>query len=495
VRQENFDQQIRVLEKHRAGDNEFLAQRSFDGDRIFNRIFSSDIDQDSHDELIVDGFIGILKPTDLKTEREGDFSGASIAMIADVDGDPGQSPEIVLTHRDSLYVVDSSMNVRLAAHAETGDEFYAAAHFTGPTGNHYLAVVLQTGAPTRHNAVTIYELKPGSKSVSGETFSGGGRLSWLYIPAVLIVGAAAGLLVGLRRKGSPMRPKTAEYDNLLTSLVNFDHGQMAGRNLNRLEFLLANLPNSPEKLDEIKPNIKAAVEAYQSLTSDQLDHIARHVQRLKPLQHLTVKFNQSKKKLDEIVCRLALGNLSATDSDRLRSAVPEAIRKIKEDIAQVRKSVLAQYSADLLRVIPTVLAGTVTLLRENGVGFRNITVHGAPMRLVFFDEAELMAIFEELLSNACDALADSERKELALLIDFGVEQVVIRLSDSGRGLKGAGPETLFQRGFSTKPGGGGYGLYHAHQQVERFGGRLRLYNNPDGSGATAELILKTVNRE
>jgi len=292
-----------------------------------------------------------------------------------------------------------------------------------------------------------------------------------------------------------MRPKTAEYDNLLTSLVNFDHGQMAGRNLNRLEFLLANLPNSPEKLDEIKPNIKAAVEAYQSLTSDQLDHIARHVQRLKPLQHLTVKFNQSKKKLDEIVCRLALGNLSATDSDRLRSAVPEAIRKIKEDIAQVRKSVLAQYSADLLRVIPTVLAGTVTLLRENGVGFRNITVHGAPMSLVFFDEAELMAIFEELLSNACDALADSERKELALLIDFGVEQVVIRLSDSGRGLKGAGPETLFQRGFSTKPGGGGYGLYHAHQQVERFGGRLRLYNNPDGSGATAELILKTVNRE
>jgi sensor histidine kinase regulating citrate/malate metabolism len=106
-----------------------------------------------------------------------------------------------------------------------------------------------------------------------------------------------------------------------------------------------------------------------------------------------------------------------------------------------------------------------------------------------------MAVLEELLTNACDAMADAKRKELSLNIEFGADEAIITLSDTGHGLPDADQETLFRRGFSTKPQGGGYGLYQFRQEVERFGGRLRLYNNSDGPGATAELILKTVNRE
>lgn len=500
VRQEDFDQQIHVLEKHRAIDNKFLGQRSFDGDRIFNRIFSSDIDQDSHDELIVDGFIGILRPTDLKTEREGDFSGASIAMIADVDGDPGHTPEIILTHRDSLYVVDSSMNVLLEAHAETGDEFYAAAHFTGPAGNNYLAVVMQTGAPTRHNAVTIYEIKPALPGAAPEGPTGG-RPSWYYIAVVSIVGLVVGFAAGLAAtriahlKKSPRNPKTVQYEHLLTALANFDHGRMGGKNLDRLQFLFANLPGSQEKLDEIRPNIQAAVDAYHAFTSDQLGSMALYARRIKPIQPLLQQFNRSREKLDEMLGRLEVGKIGAADPNGLRSSLPETIGKIKEAVSQAKGFVQAQFSVDLLRAIPAFLLAMVTSLRERGVGFRSITTRGGVMRRVFVSDTLLMAVLEELLTNACDAMADAKRKELSLNIEFGADEAIITLSDTGHGLPDADQETLFRRGFSTKPQGGGYGLYQFRQEVERFGGRLRLYNNSDGPGATAELILKTVNRE
>ena len=188
-------------------------------------------------------------------------------------------------------------------------------------------------------------------------------------------------------------------------------------------------------------------------------------------------------------------DLKADDDDPVKSAVAESIGCIQSAIQRVRKIVQSYFSADLLQVIPGVMIAIVSDLRRNGVGFRSIETRGGALRLVFFAEAELAAIFEELLSNACEAMADSNRKELAMTIDFGIDEAVICLSDTGTGLLGADPEKPFRRDYSTKHEKGGYGLYHARQQVERFGGRIKMLDNKDGPGVTVELTLKTVDHE
>jgi signal transduction histidine kinase len=310
-------------------------------------------------------------------------------------------------------------------------------------------------------------------------------------------GFAAGILLGVTvkraRRQFQHKPHTAQYENLLTSLADFDHGRMAGKNLDRLLFLFSNLPDSPDKLEKIRPNILAAVEAYHAFTSSQLDHLAEYGRQLRPIQPLIDQLVLHKTQLGELLHQNRVAELNLNDASRAQAGISGAITKVKVDIRQIRKAVQSYFSADLLRVIPSVLIASVAQLRQQRVGFRSITTHGGPLRQAFFSEAELASIFEELLTNACDAMEDSDKKELAMSIDFGADEVIIRLSDTGQGLGGVDPEQMFHRGFSTKGKRGGFGLFHARQQVERFGGRIRLYDNENGPGTTVEMVLKAVN--
>ena len=47
--------------------------------------------------------------------------------------------------------------------------------------------------------------------------------------------------------------------DMFGALATFNHGQAGGKNLNRLSFLFANLPDNEIKLEEIKPNLKTIV--------------------------------------------------------------------------------------------------------------------------------------------------------------------------------------------------------------------------------------------
>ena len=177
----------------------------------------------------------------------------------------------------------------------------------------------------------------------------------------------------------------------------------------------------------------------------------------------------------------------------LRKAIPDIITNVQSDIGRVREYLQTHFSANLLRSVTGVLAAAAGQFLEQGVGFTKITVRGKTSQSIFFDESELAAVFEELLSNACDAMSESEKKELTLDVTYENSEVVIRLSDTGHGLQAEDPDQIFNRDYSTRGPDRGYGLFQARQQVEHFGGTIRYYNNENSPGATVELVLRTVN--
>ncbi len=491
----DFDRQVRVLEKHRASDNEFLKQRSFDGDEVYHQMYVAQLMADSAADLIIDNFVGLLRTADLSVVRIGDFSKASVMLIADIDGYKDGRSEIILSSADSLYIADPELHIIGSLQADPGYRFSEAAHFMRPNGVHCLAMLQTSSSSEKSGIVRFYEVGKAPAGKAGAP----AKPVWPYAIMYGLGGFAAGILVGVTiRYARPhfrREPRTAQYENLLTSLADFDHGRMAGKNLDRLLFLFSNLPDSSDKLEKIRPNIHAAVDAYQAFTSSQLDNLADYGRRLKPIQSMVEQLQHHKTELGELLRRYPVADLTLDESANIQSGISAAIAKLKTDIRQIRKAVQNYFTADLLRIIPGVLIATVAQLRQQRVGFRSITTHGGLLRLAFFSEAELASIFEELLSNACDAMDDSEIKELSMSIEFGSDEVTISLSDTGRGLGGVDPEQLFKREFSTKGKRGGFGLYHARQQVGRFGGRIRLYDNEGGPGTTVELVLKAVNNE
>ena len=65
----------------------------------------------------------------------------------------------------------------------------------------------------------------------------------------------------------------------------------------------------------------------------------------------------------------------------------------------------------------------------------------------------------------------------------------VLIQDNGRGIAKEDLEKLIEKGFSKgKENGTGLGLFHAHQQIQKWGGDLEIQSTP-GEGTTVTLVL------
>ncbi len=96
---------------------------------------------------------------------------------------------------------------------------------------------------------------------------------------------------------------------------------------------------------------------------------------------------------------------------------------------------------------------------------------------------ELLTI---LLRNAVEAMRGSGRCTVELAREG--DRCRIAIGDEGEGLPPDVEEKLFSPGFTTKPGGSGFGLFLARRIVEDQGGTLKLVPGAE-RGAVAELEL------
>lgn len=85
-------------------------------------------------------------------------------------------------------------------------------------------------------------------------------------------------------------------------------------------------------------------------------------------------------------------------------------------------------------------------------------------------------VIMNLLNNAYDALAEVENKKVVLSTELTPENLEIRVSDSGHGIRPQNAEKILQPFFTTKPLGKGTGLGLSISKgiVESHGGKLYL---------------------
>ncbi|WP_235990909.1 ATP-binding protein [Streptomyces ureilyticus] len=104
---------------------------------------------------------------------------------------------------------------------------------------------------------------------------------------------------------------------------------------------------------------------------------------------------------------------------------------------------------------------------------------------------DLVTILGNLIDNAVDAAQGSRRARATVTAYTDGAELVLRVSDTGPGVDSAHAELVFQRGFSTKPGGAngrGLGLALVRQAVARHEGTLSV-RKADAGGAEFEVRL------
>jgi len=100
------------------------------------------------------------------------------------------------------------------------------------------------------------------------------------------------------------------------------------------------------------------------------------------------------------------------------------------------------------------------------------------------DPAEIQQIFTNLLLNAIDEMP--EGGELAIELDHDDRDIIIQVSDSGKGIPEENLPNIFDPFFSTKSRGTGMGLPVVLRIIKNYGGRIEVIAS--GKSGTTFLV-------
>jgi PAS domain S-box-containing protein len=171
-------------------------------------------------------------------------------------------------------------------------------------------------------------------------------------------------------------------------------------------------------------------------------------------------------------------------SETMSEAVEQALRA--GQIIRRLRDFLTRGKAEkcIENVVPMIEdAGALALTGTRALGVKVHYRFDPHASRVFVDRTQIQQVLINLMRNAVEAMAASDRRELEVktcLLDD--ESIEIAVADSGPGLSPEVADHLFEPFVSTKRNGMGLGLSICRSIVEAHGGRL--YVNPGSDGGT-----------
>jgi C4-dicarboxylate-specific signal transduction histidine kinase len=186
--------------------------------------------------------------------------------------------------------------------------------------------------------------------------------------------------------------------------------------------------------------------------------------------------------------------LGRVDPERIRSDLGKAVeqvRKATEIITHLRtfgRPAPVEFErVDIDEVITRSLSLVHEQLRMRAI---DVSVQRAGDLHVLGNAIQLEQVFINLLTNARDALADADRREVAITAAEDGEMVGISVVDTGPGIPPEVAQRIFDPFFTTKEvgGGTGLGLSITYSIVKEHGGQIWVEGRP-GEGAVFRIEL------
>lgn len=171
------------------------------------------------------------------------------------------------------------------------------------------------------------------------------------------------------------------------------------------------------------------------------------------------------------------------------------IREFEKDTQRLEKiterfSKIGSVPELLLTDVAETIRSTVSYLKTRSstkvkfiVDFDETAVYEAPLNAALFSW-----VIENLCKNAIDAMNNSGVIQISMM-EKG-NQLMIDVSDNGKGIAKAYHKTVFQPGFTTKKRGWGLGLSLARRIVENYHkGKIFIKQSEVNKGTTFRIVL------
>jgi len=110
------------------------------------------------------------------------------------------------------------------------------------------------------------------------------------------------------------------------------------------------------------------------------------------------------------------------------------------------------------------------------------------------NKLELINTLINLFKNSVEAMVATNKKRGVLSVSTVSEndQAYIRIKDTGIGMDQQTKDNLFNRYYSTKGSGRGYGMNNVRTSIESHGGTISVKESTPGVGTTLEIVMPAV---
>jgi len=175
-------------------------------------------------------------------------------------------------------------------------------------------------------------------------------------------------------------------------------------------------------------------------------------------------------------------------------SLTSATNKLKGLVARLSRPVTSlsgehkrPKSIDIVPILKRAIESTVEPVRNR----HQIETNLPPSLNVVTDEDRIAQIFENLLLNAIEAMADKSGKVTVQAERSSDNESVISITDTGCGMSQTFIErSLFQPFRTTKKNGIGLGLYTCREVIRATGGRIEV-ESVEGIGTTFRVVLRS----
>jgi len=161
----------------------------------------------------------------------------------------------------------------------------------------------------------------------------------------------------------------------------------------------------------------------------------------------------------------------------------DAILKKLMDAVKGPRFHISEVSVD--RVLDTVIDFLRSRLEMNGIRIRrDFRVIPSP---VSADQTEIEQVFTNIMVNSIEEMPGGG--VIGVTLDQNDSEVIVRISDTGRGILQEHMTRIFDPFFTTKTSGTGLGLYAVMRIVRAYNGRIDV-RSEDGKGTTFSVFLR-----
>jgi len=301
-------------------------------------------------------------------------------------------------------------------------------------------------------------------------------------PLLLSLGVTLLAIIFLRGKRL-YQARPASIDMLHIRLNAFGHGTLIHQLLNRVELYAENF----EAGEELPAAARAKLAEH---VAGLLHFLAHEIRAILAQQYgnnfamdlarrLETLWAKLKKALAALRRRLLVG-------EQLDKATLEEIvvlqRQLRALVPEIQKRLSTTYHTKVASAITDFICQ-----RDHAAIQLRETPELPPARIM---PADLIYVLDELVQNALRHV-DSRPPRIDIAWRHYLDEIQIDVIDNGAGIPENLWEEIFQSGFTTKPAGkGGFGLFHARQRLEKYGGKLFVAASELGQSTTMRICLQ-----